>query len=119
MGEDLENTRFHPEEEKNDPELAKKKILEAFTGGRETVSLQKKLGGEPEKCTVYELLMYHFVEDDDTVQMRYESCVSGKTLCGECKAYVAEFIADYLKEHQRKRMQYIDVARKLLKTNTT
>jgi len=102
----------------DNPEVARKKILEAFTGGRETVSLQRKLGGEPEKCTIYELLMYHFVEDDDKVKTRYEACVSGKNLCGECKAYVAEFVAEYLRHHQKKRLQYIDLARKLLQTKT-
>lgn len=102
----------------DDPEAARKKILEAFTGGRETTSLQRKLGGEPEKCTIYELLMYHFVEDDAAVKVRYEGCISGKNLCGECKAYVADFIANYLKNHQKKRMQNIDLARRLLKTGT-
>ncbi len=102
----------------DEPEDARKKILEAFTGGRETTSLQRKLGGEPEKCTIYELLMYHFAEDDATVKARYEACISGKNLCGECKAYVADFIANYLKNHQKKRAQNIDLARRLLKTGT-
>jgi tryptophanyl-tRNA synthetase len=102
----------------DDPETAKKKILEAFTGGRDTVSLQRRLGGEPEKCTIYELLMYHFVDDDNAVKARYEKCIAGENLCGDCKAYVADFVANYLREHQKRRQSHIDTARKILKTNT-
>ncbi len=96
------------------PALAKKKIANALTGGRETVELQRKIGGEPEKCVVYELGMYHFIEDDAHVKRIYDECRSGERICGDCKAEHAKIIADYLREHQRKRKSLVDQAQSLL-----
>jgi len=98
----------------DDPEVAKKKIADALTGGRETEEIQRKLGGEPEKCVVYELGLFHFIEDDPHVKRIYEECRSGARLCGECKAEHAEIVANYLKAHQRKNRSFIDQARSLL-----
>ncbi len=96
------------------PELAGEKVLNALTGGRETVEKQRKLGGVPEKCVVYELGLFHFIDDDDKVRQIYEECVKGIRMCGECKCEHAEYVARFLKEHQRKRKSFIDAARKLL-----
>ncbi len=41
------------------PEEAQKKIFRAFTGGGGTVEEQRKLGGKPEICKVYEIFKYH------------------------------------------------------------
>lgn len=95
-------------------ELARKKVLNALTGGRETVAIQRKLGGVPEKCVVYELGLFHFIENDDKVKQIYEECIEGKRMCGECKCEHAEYVARFLNEHQRKRKSFIDTARKLL-----
>ncbi|MFH1286127.1 MAG: tryptophan--tRNA ligase, partial [Candidatus Micrarchaeota archaeon] len=46
------------------PELAKKKIMRAFTGGRATAAEQKEKGGEYQKCVIYELAFFHFTEDE-------------------------------------------------------
>ena len=42
-----------------DPKEAAKKIMRAITGGRQSLAEQKKLGGEPEKCSIYEFLVFH------------------------------------------------------------
>jgi len=99
----------------DNPDLAKKKIDNALTGGRETVELQKKLGGEPEKCVIYELGMYHFIEDDALVKRIYDECRSGERICGDCKAEHSKIVADYLREHQRKKKSLMDQAHALLK----
>lgn len=96
------------------PELARQKVLNALTGGRETVELQRKLGGEPEKCVVYELGLFHFIDNDDKVKQIYEECVGGKIICGDCKCEHAEYVVNFLKAHQKKRKSLIDTARKLL-----
>jgi tryptophanyl-tRNA synthetase len=96
------------------PEIAKKKVLSALTGGRKTIELHRKLGGEPEKCVVYELGLFHFIEDDSKVKQIYEECTSGKRICGDCKHEHAEYVANFLKAHQRKRKSLMDTARKLL-----
>jgi tryptophanyl-tRNA synthetase len=98
----------------DDPAVAEKKISNALTGGRETVELHRKLGGEPEKCVVYELGMFHFIEDDAYVQRIYDECCSGQRICGECKAEHASIVSDYLKNHQRRKKSFIDQAHSLL-----
>ena len=80
------------------PEEAKKKIMSAKTGGAVSLEEQKKSGGKPEECTVYEMLFYHLVEGDGELEEIYEACKDGSRMCGECKKYTAglmeEFLAD-------------------------
>jgi len=98
----------------DDPEFAKRKMLLAFTGGRESTKLQKELGGEPNKCVVYEYLMFHFLESDEELEKVYTECITGARLCGPCKAQAAEVVANYLKEHQRKRAKTLPIAEEIL-----
>jgi len=98
----------------DDPEFAKRKILLAFTGGRESTKLQKELGGEPNKCVVYEYLMFHFLESDEELEKVYTECITGARLCGPCKAQAAEIVAHYLLEHQRKRAKTLPLAEEIL-----
>lgn len=86
-----------------DPDEAAKKVMKAVTGGRQSLAEQKKLGGEPEKCTVYELLIFHLSEDDGELAEVYAECKSGVKTCGTCKKEAAERIRDFLVDHQRKR----------------
>lgn len=95
-------------------ELVEKKLLNAFTGGRETIGLQRKLGGEPEKCTTYELYLFHFVESDEKVKKVYEECIHGGRLCGDCKAELVDYAVKFLQNHQKKRRSLIGAARELL-----
>ncbi|OYT55952.1 MAG: tryptophan--tRNA ligase, partial [Candidatus Hecatellales archaeon ex4484_218] len=85
------------------PELAEKKVFNAFTGGQPTMEEQKKYGGNPEVCTVYQYMYYLFEEDDKKVKELWENCKSGKIICGECKSILAKKVKDFLVEHQRKR----------------
>ena len=85
------------------PEDGAKKVMRAITGGRVTLFEQKKLGGEPDKCSVYELLLYHLVEDDNELLEVYKDCVGGTRVCGNCKKFTAELMRRFLKDHQEKR----------------
>ncbi|HEY9206493.1 MAG TPA: tryptophan--tRNA ligase [Candidatus Methanoperedens sp.] len=85
------------------PEEGAKKVMRAKTGGRVTLEEQSKLGGEPDKCSVYELLLFHLVEDDNDLMEVYKDCVGGTRVCGNCKKYTAELMREFLKEHQEKR----------------
>lgn len=87
----------------DDPWEAADKVKKAKTGGRVTINEQKKLGGEPEKCTVYELMLFHLIESDREIKEIYKSCKTGKQMCGACKQYAAELIAKFLREHQAAR----------------
>lgn len=96
------------------PELVERKIKNAFTGGRETAELQRRLGGIPEICVVYQLAVFHFIEDDERVRKIYEECKSGSRLCGECKLEVAREASKFISKHQEKKSEMLDLARQLL-----
>lgn len=85
------------------PTDAKKKIKKAFTGGRETVEEQRRKGGNPLICSVYQYLAYVFEEDDKALLEQVERCRSGDLLCGEHKEYLAEKVEKFLISHQEKR----------------
>jgi tryptophanyl-tRNA synthetase len=86
-----------------DPKEAAKKIMRAITGGRQSLAEQKKLGGEPDKCSVFEFLLFHLSEDDNELKELDAECRSGKRMCGTCKKIVAERIEIFLRDHQRAR----------------
>lgn len=96
------------------PGLASKKVLSAFTGGRDTVDEQRKRGGRPEICPVFELYKFHFAHDDEHVERVYSECTSGTRLCGECKQEAAGLVKNFLSDHQRKRDSLMSDARGLL-----
>jgi len=99
------------------PKLAKKKIMNSLTGGRETTELQKKLGGEPEKCVAYELCLFHFCEDDEKVKQIYQECINGERICGNCKTEIADIVANFLDNHQKRKSRLVRISRKLLEKN--
>ncbi|WNY26376.1 tryptophan--tRNA ligase [Methanolapillus ohkumae] len=86
-----------------DPKSAAKKVMRSKTGGRATVEEQKELGGEPNKCSVYELFYFHLVDDDNELLQIQKECESGELLCGTCKKNAAEKIEAFLTDHQEKR----------------
>ena len=86
-----------------DPKEAAKKIMRAITGGRQSLAEQKKLGGEPEKCSVYEFLVFHLSDDDKELLELDKECRSGRRMCGTCKKDVAERIERFLHDHQQAR----------------
>jgi tryptophanyl-tRNA synthetase len=85
------------------PEVVKRKIWNAFTGGRATVEEQKKLGGDPSVCSIFQYYFYLFEENDKKLSERERRCRSGELLCGECKTELTERVNKFLIEHQRKR----------------
>ena len=85
------------------PEDAAAKVKQAKTGGRVTVEEQKRLGGLPEECTVYELLMFHLVDEDAYIREIFEACKNGKRTCKTCKSEVAELMFAFIKSHQEAR----------------
>jgi len=98
----------------DEPKLARKKIMRAFTGGKPTVEEQKKTGGDVEKCVVFELFTYHFEEDDGKLAERRKKCLAGGIMCGECKKDLADAVEAYLKKHQEKKKKLLPKAREML-----
>jgi tryptophanyl-tRNA synthetase len=85
------------------PQEAKKKIMNAKTGGAVTLEEQKKSGGKPDECMIYELFLYHLIEDDSELRTIYESCKKGQLMCGNCKKHAAELMEAFLVDLQEKR----------------
>ena len=97
------------------PGVISKKISNAFTGGKPTAEEQRRLGADPDVCPLYDLYLFHFFErDEDVAKLYTNECKGGKILCGEDKERLTKIVLDFLKEHQRKRRQYIDKAREIL-----
>ena len=99
------------------PEVAEKKIWNAFTGGKPTVEEQRKLGGDPYICPIYYYEYYLFEEDDGKLKEICERCRSGELLCGEHKMMLAEKVKKFLVEHQKKREKAKDVLDEFLFKN--
>jgi tryptophanyl-tRNA synthetase len=97
------------------PEEITRKIRDAFTGGQPTAGEQRKLGGDPDKCVVYELCKCHLMPDDEELLELQEACKSGAIICGECKACVIERLTKFLKAHQAKRKRALAKVEKLVK----
>ena len=87
----------------DDPEVAAKKVMGAYTGGRETVKLQRELGGSPETCNIYAYYFYLFEEEDSELAATEAECRSGALTCGECKARLAKKVKRFLVDFQAKR----------------
>ncbi len=93
------------------PEDAAAKVRRAKTGGRATVEEQKRLGGSPEECTVYELLMFHLIPEDAYIKEIFEECKNGVRTCKSCKSQAAELMSSFIRSHQEERAH----AREILK----
>jgi len=98
----------------DEKEQIKKKVMAAKTGGRISAEEQRKYGGEPEKCMIYELFTYGIVKNDEELKEIYEDCRSGKMLCGHCKKKAYELITEFLDELREKREQARDVINEYL-----
>ena len=96
------------------PELLKKKLANTLTGGRATAEEQRRLGAEPEKCVVFELMQYHFYDDDKDLKEMEQDCRSGKLLCGECKAIRLKHIQGVFQKHQERKKKALPKAEKIL-----
>ncbi|WP_318567642.1 tryptophan--tRNA ligase [Salinigranum marinum] len=88
----------------DDPEDGYAKVKSATTGGRDTAEEQRELGGEADKCPVYELYAYLLSgDDDDFAKEVYDECVGGERLCGDCKEQAAQLMKEFLEDHQANR----------------
>lgn len=96
---------------------ASKRIRSAYTGGRDTVEEQRRLGGRPDICPIYDLYRFHFAKDDEHVQRVNHECIKGIRLCGECKQEVIGRVKTFLEEHHRKRDALMRDAAELLAKN--
>lgn len=86
----------------DDSKTIENKISSAYTGGQPTVSLQRKLGGNPDNCPVYSYLRYLFDSPKESSE-RALKCRSGNLLCGECKHDLSNQSVKFLSDFQKRR----------------
>lgn len=82
--------------------VVRKKVMSGITGGRMTLEEQKRLGGEPDKCSVYLLNLFHMVTDDADLAEIKRKCMAGEVTCGQCKKDTAERVVAFLKDFREK-----------------
>ena len=82
---------------------AKKKIMDAFTGGRASVEEQRRLGANPYICSIYAQYEYIFEPDDANLAVVERTCKSGERLCGDCKLELWTKVKSFLERHQAAR----------------
>ena len=86
------------------PEEGSRKVARAMTGGRQSLREQKEEGGDPNKCSIYELFLYHLLDDDEELLTIWNRCKGGELMCGECKKRAGELIKTFLRELAAKRV---------------
>jgi tryptophanyl-tRNA synthetase len=80
----------------------RKKVMGGITGGRMTLEEQKRLGGEPDKCSLFLLNLFHMVSDDAELAEIRRKCTAGEITCGQCKKDTAERVVEFLKDFREK-----------------
>ena len=92
----------------DDLDIIEQKISNTFTGGQPTISLQKKLGGNPGVCSVFSYLKYMFDTPAESNE-RELRCRSGNLLCGECKHDLSSHSTSFISMFQEKREKAKDL----------
>jgi len=89
---------------RDSPEIVKKKIMNAFTGGRATIREQRELGANPDICTIYDWFNKFFIRDDKDLEEILNGCKNGNLICGlDCKPRLLGMVQEYLKNHKKRR----------------
>lgn len=102
----------------DDDRTVTKKLRNAFTGGKPTAEEQRKNGGNPDICRIYELYLYHLMPDDEELLEIREQCRSGKIICGECKQKAIDLVLEFLREHRDRYEDALPKAKKLVERIT-
>ncbi|HYK93642.1 MAG TPA: tryptophan--tRNA ligase [Thermoplasmata archaeon] len=96
------------------PKEIDRKIRHAFTGGRATVEEQRRLGANPEICSVWAAWRSKFAPDESEFNRITEGCRKGTLLCGECKGMLIDRVHSFLKDHAERREKAKDWAESVI-----
>ena len=86
-------------------EVANKIKKYAFSGGQKTLEEHRKKGGNPDIDVSFQYLKMMFEPDDAKLAQVEADYRSGKMTTGELKDYTIKKINEFLKEHQKKRIE--------------
>ncbi len=98
----------------DDVDTVNKKIQRAFTGQQATAELQRKFGGDPDKCVVCQYYRYLFEPDDTKLKQIFDSERSGTLLAGEHKKDLADRVNAFLADHRAKKEKYKNLLNKYI-----
>jgi tryptophanyl-tRNA synthetase len=85
------------------PDVVEKKVRGSFTGGRDTVEEQRRLGARPSICPVFHYYSFLFEQNDYELDRIRSDCESGRLLCGDDKTLLAARVREFVERHQKKR----------------
>jgi len=88
-------------------EIKKKVNKYAFSGGQETLELQRQLGANIDVDVPYQYLKF-FMEDDERLEQIGRDYKSGALLSGEVKVILIEVLSDLVKTHQERKAAVTD-----------
>lgn len=97
-----------------DSKTAAKKVKTAKTGGRESLKEQQELGGEVDKCVVYEMLVYHLIDDDKELEKIRSECLDGTLRCGDCKLRASELMEEFFDDLSDRQEEAHEIAETLI-----
>ena len=97
-----------------DSKTAAKKVKTAKTGGRESLKEQQELGGQVDNCVIYEMFVYHLIDDDSELEKIRQGCLDGELRCGDCKAKASELVAKMFDEIHDKQTEAREIANTLI-----
>jgi len=83
-------------------DVVRKKVMAALTGGRSTLAEQREMGGEPERCPLFLLNLFHMVDDDHELAELRQKCLSGQMMCGQCKKETADRVLSFIHDMREK-----------------
>ncbi|KXB07161.1 tryptophanyl-tRNA synthetase, partial [candidate division MSBL1 archaeon SCGC-AAA382C18] len=95
-------------------EEVEEKVMNAVTGGRNTVEEQKEKGGKPDECMIYTLYLYHLLPEEEDLKEAREDCVSGDILCGACKEKALNLLDEFLETHRDNREEAKETVEELV-----
>ena len=67
------------------PDVVKKKIWNAFTGGKGTAAEQRKEGADPTVCSIFQYYFFLFEEDNAKLAERERRCEAAKCFVANAK----------------------------------
>jgi len=86
-----------------------RKIMRAYSGGGISTAHHRALGGQPEKCVIFEWLKALYFKNSRHMRAYAEACRNGQIICGyDCKPLVYEIIVKFL-ERIRKKAESISI----------
>ena len=87
---------------RDDADEVRRRIGRAYTGGRQTLEEQRRLGGNPDPrvCGVASLHAFHATTGASDFAELQRQCRAGELLCGQCKASATDRLIKYLQEHR-------------------